>query len=116
VSAKFVAHSGQHLVGKISGAARAEAFASQGLTVNSARKHGVKLELNIPWLSKTRAQTIHAQRLARDHASGALFSFAAESRRFKSNAALISATCVKAWGKLPRCSPEGPNSSAKRPR
>jgi hypothetical protein len=30
------------------------------LMVNSARKHGVKLGLNIPWLSKTRAQNIHA--------------------------------------------------------
>ena len=41
---------------------------------------------------------------------------AADSRRSRSNAALISARCVKACGKLPRCSPAGPSSSAYRPR
>jgi hypothetical protein len=38
------------------------------------------------------------------------------SRRFSSNAALINAKCVNACGKLPRCSPDGLNSSAKRPK
>ena len=38
------------------------------------------------------------------------------SRRFSSNAALINAKCVNACGKLPRCSPAGLNSSAKRPK
>jgi hypothetical protein len=38
------------------------------------------------------------------------------SLRFKSNAALIKARCVKAWGKLPRCSARGPSSSAYSPR
>ena len=37
-------------------------------------------------------------------------------RRFSSNAALINAKCVNACGKLPRCSPDGLNSSAKRPK
>jgi hypothetical protein len=36
---------------------------------------------------------------------------AAESRRSRSNAALISARCVKACGKLPRCCACGPSSS-----
>ena len=44
-----------------------------------------------------------------------LFSLSS-NRRFNSNAALINAKWVKACGKLPRCSPEGLNSSAKRPR
>jgi hypothetical protein len=38
------------------------------------------------------------------------------SRRFSSKAALINAKCVNACGKLPRCSPDGLNSSAKRPK
>ena len=38
------------------------------------------------------------------------------SRRFNSNAALINPKCVNACGKLPRCSPDGLNSSAKRPK
>src|SRR5215470_10992538 len=31
-------------------------------------------------------------------------------------AALISARCVNAWGKFPRCRPSGPSSSEYRPR
>jgi hypothetical protein len=38
------------------------------------------------------------------------------SRRFSSYAALINAKCVNACGKLPRCSPDGLNSSAKSPK
>jgi hypothetical protein len=37
-------------------------------------------------------------------------------RRLRSYAALISARCVSACGKLPRCSPRGPSCSAYRPR
>lgn len=40
----------------------------------------------------------------------------ASSRRCSSKAALINAKCVKACGKLPRCSPDGLNSSANNPR
>ena len=42
--------------------------------------------------------------------------YSPESIRFRLNAALINPRCVKACGKLPRCSARGPSSSAYSPR
>ena len=52
----------------------------------------------------------------RDSGCGHAASPAAESRRSRSKAALTSARCVNAWGKLPRCWACGPSSSPYNPR